>query len=159
MGELIGGFGPLRERFGVDADFEVFAEDGDVFAKIEAGAEFGDGCVALGELRDGRWGEEPGGEGVFSHAGAGEGEEFEEAGLSEEVEVGGVEAGMNVDARAGLGPVPGTSDLRCGRGLCDRSRRHVRRMRAWRSTFAWRMAIARNSTRARSSHHGEKASR
>ena len=47
-GELIGGFGPLRERIRVNADFEVFAEDGDVLAKIEAAAEFGDGCVALG---------------------------------------------------------------------------------------------------------------
>ena len=46
-GELIWGLGPLGERFGVNADFEVLAEDGDVFAKIEAGAEIVDGSVAL----------------------------------------------------------------------------------------------------------------
>ena len=46
-GELIWGFGPLDEGIGVDANLEVFAENGDVLAKVEAAAEFGYGCVAL----------------------------------------------------------------------------------------------------------------
>jgi hypothetical protein len=53
VGQLIWGFRPLGERVGVDSDFEVFAENGDVFAKIEAIAEFGDCFVALGYLCDG----------------------------------------------------------------------------------------------------------
>ena len=48
VGELIGCFGPFRERFRVDAHFELFSEDGDVLAKIEAAAEFGYGSLALG---------------------------------------------------------------------------------------------------------------
>jgi len=47
-------------------------------------------------------GEKPCGEGVFAHAGAGEREKFEEARGTEEIEISGVEAGMNVDAVAGL---------------------------------------------------------
>lgn len=104
--ELVGGFGPLVERFGMNANFEIFsgdwAEDGDVFAEVEPAAELSDGCVALGELRDGRGREEPCSKSVFSDAGAGERQEFEEAALSEEVEVSGIEAGMNVDAVPGL---------------------------------------------------------
>jgi hypothetical protein len=38
----------LHESFGVNAYFEVFSEDGDVLAKIEPVAEFGDSGVALG---------------------------------------------------------------------------------------------------------------
>ena len=102
MSELPGGFGPLRERFGMDADFEVVAEDGGIFPEIEMGAEFGNCCVALCELCYGRWGEEPCGESVFSHAGAGEGEEFEETTAAKEVEVRGIETGMNVNAFACL---------------------------------------------------------
>jgi hypothetical protein len=48
VGELVWRFGPLRERVGVDAYLEIFSEDGDVFAKVEAAAELGYGCVALG---------------------------------------------------------------------------------------------------------------
>ena len=92
----------------MEADFEVFAEDGNVFAEIEARGEFGEGGLALGDFGDGCGCEEPGGEGVFADAGAGEGEELEEAAVAEEVEVRGVEAGLGVDAIAGLadaGPV------------------------------------------------------
>jgi hypothetical protein len=99
---LIGGFGPLGESFGVDADFEVFPKDGDVFAKIEAAAEFGNGGVTLEELWNWRGGEQPCSEGVFAHASAGEREELEEAAGAEEVKVGGVEAGVGVDALACL---------------------------------------------------------
>ena len=91
VGELIGGLGPSSERLPVDADFEVFAEDSDVFAKIEMPSKLGDGRVALLDLCDWRWSQEPCGKSVFAHAGAGEGEEFEETALPEEVEVGGVE--------------------------------------------------------------------
>jgi hypothetical protein len=100
--ELIGGFGPTREGFGVDADLEIFAKDGYLFAEVEAGAKFGECGVALLEVGNGGWREEPRGEGIFAHAGAGEREEFEETAGAEEVEIGGVEAGVGVDAFAGL---------------------------------------------------------
>jgi hypothetical protein len=58
--------------------------------------------LALGELHDGRWRQEPGNEGVLSHSGAGEGEEFEETAGAEEIEVGSVETGVDVAAREGL---------------------------------------------------------
>ncbi len=61
--------------------FAVFAEDGHVFAKVQSVAKFGDGAVPLGDFVDGGRGEEPVGEGVFAHAGAGLGEKFEEAPL------------------------------------------------------------------------------
>jgi hypothetical protein len=80
----------------------VFAEIGDVFAKIEAVAKFVDGGVALFQLADGRRSEEPSGECVFAHAGAGEREKFEETAWAEEIEVGGVEAGAYVDSLSGL---------------------------------------------------------
>jgi hypothetical protein len=86
----------------VDAYFDVFAEDGDVLAKIEPVAEFRDGGVTLDDLGDGRGRQEPRGEGVFAHSRAGEGEEFEEAASPEEIQVGGVEAGMNINALSGL---------------------------------------------------------
>ena len=86
----------------MDADLEILAEDGDVFTKIEMVAEIVDGSLTLKKFRHRRRGEEPGGKGVFAHAGAGEGEEFEETAGTEEVEVGGVEAGVKVDALAGL---------------------------------------------------------
>ena len=71
MLELIRCFGPVRKGFCVDADFEIFPEDGDVFAKIEARAELGEGGVALLDVGDRGWGEEPRGERVFAHASAG----------------------------------------------------------------------------------------
>src|ERR1700733_15115734 len=98
MGELIRGFGPFGERVGVDSDLEIFAKDGHVFAKIEAVAEFGDGRVTFGDLCDWRWAQQPSGERVLTDTGAGEREKFEEAGLSEEIEISGVKAGVNVDA-------------------------------------------------------------
>ena len=52
-GKLIWAFGPLGERIGVNAYLEVFAQYGDVLAKVEAVAEFGNGGVALGKLGDG----------------------------------------------------------------------------------------------------------
>ncbi len=90
----------------MDAYLEVFAKDRYVFAEIEARAELGDGCVALFDLLDGRWSEEPGAESVFAHASAREGEKLEEARFAEEIEIGGVEAGVDVDAVRLAGPVP-----------------------------------------------------
>ena len=55
----------------MDSDFEMFSDYGHVFAEGEAGSEFGDGCVARMDLRDGGGGEKPAGEGLFAHAGAG----------------------------------------------------------------------------------------
>ncbi len=86
----------------MDADLEVFSEDCDLFAEVESAAKFGDGGVALGELRDGRGRKEPCGESLFSHPCAREGEELEEAAGAEEVEVGGIEAGVSVDVLTGL---------------------------------------------------------
>jgi hypothetical protein len=85
----------------VDSYLEVFAEDGHIFAKIEAVAEFVDGCVAFGDLCDRGWRQQPCGECVFAYASASEGEKLEEAALAEEIEIGGVEAGVDVDACAG----------------------------------------------------------
>jgi hypothetical protein len=99
---LIGGFGPLRQRIRVNADFEVFSEDGYVLSQIEAVAKLSDGGVALRDLGNRRWRQEPCGEGIFTHSGPGEREKLEEAGLTEEVEVGGVEAGVSLDALSGL---------------------------------------------------------
>ena len=53
VGKLFWGLGPLRERFRVDADLEVLAEDCDVFAKIEMVAEFVDGGLTLRKLGTG----------------------------------------------------------------------------------------------------------
>ena len=134
--EVVGGGGPLGEGFGVDSDFEVFADYGHVFAEGEAGSEFGDGGLAFEDVRDGGGGEEPVGEGLFAHAGAGLREKFEEAGGAEEVEVGGVEVGGDVD-RERLLAVADASGLRCGRCLCGRTLRLarpgrcLRRMREW----------------------------
>ncbi len=54
--KVIGGGGPLREGFGVDADFEVFALAGagygNVFAEGQAGGEFSDGGVTFVDVRN-----------------------------------------------------------------------------------------------------------
>ena len=48
LGELIGCLCPLGERLRMDADLDVFAEDGDLLAQIEPAAELVDGCMSLG---------------------------------------------------------------------------------------------------------------
>jgi hypothetical protein len=97
----------LHECIWVDADFDVFAEDCYFLTETKAVAKFGDCCVALDELRNRRWGQEPISESIFAHAGAGEGEKFEEAGLAKEVEVSSVETRVNVDSdsRSGLASI------------------------------------------------------
>ena len=53
LGELIAGFGPLGEGSAgwmptfISQRLACFAQDGDVFAKVKAGAKFGEGGVAF----------------------------------------------------------------------------------------------------------------
>ena len=54
MGELMGASAHCEKCIRVNADFEIVAEDDKLFAKIEAGPEFVDGCMALSKMRDRR---------------------------------------------------------------------------------------------------------
>jgi hypothetical protein len=76
------------------------AGHGHGLAKVEAVAEVGDGLVTEADDLDCGRVEEPVGQSVFAHAGAGQREELEKAALSEEIEVGGVEVIRDVEALA-----------------------------------------------------------
>jgi hypothetical protein len=92
----------MRECVGMYPYFEVVAEDAEIFAEVEAGAKLGDSSLALQELLDRRGIEEPRSKSVFSHASSAEGEKLKQAGGAEEVEIGGVEAGMDINVGSRL---------------------------------------------------------
>jgi hypothetical protein len=92
----------MRECVGMYPYFEVVAEDAEIFAEVEAGAKLGDSNLALQELLDRRGIEEPRSKSVFSHASSAEGEKLKQAGGAEEVEIGGVEAGMDINVGSRL---------------------------------------------------------
>lgn len=99
-GKLEGCLRPGRERIGVDGGGRRLAGDCHRLAEVEAVAEVGDGLVTQIDGFDRGWVEEPVGQGVFAHTGAGEGEELEQAAMAEEIEVGGVEMIGDVEALA-----------------------------------------------------------
>lgn len=118
--EGVGSEGPGAEVVGVDAECGGVAGDGHALAEVDAVAEVGDGGLAGEDGGGGSGCEEPGEEGVLAHAGAGGAEEFEEAAGAGDVEVGGVEAGLELGGGgggeggevAGVEAVPAVFDAR-----------------------------------------------
>lgn len=101
-GELERGLRPLGKGFGVDSCLKVFAAGGHVFAEVEPVAEVGDGLMALLDGVQGSRFEQPGGERVFAHAGACDGEEREEAAVPKEIEIGGIEVFGDIETFSAL---------------------------------------------------------
>src|SRR6266404_5503788 len=90
------------------ADVRMLADDGELFAKIEAVFEVGDARLSLTNYIEGSGGLQPMCETLFSHAGADGAKELEQAGFTEQVEVGGVDMVGIVELGtllAGTGPV------------------------------------------------------
>jgi hypothetical protein len=103
----------LRKRFRVKTDFQILAEDGNIFAEVEARAKLGDSGLALLYSCDGRWREEPRRKGIFAHPRAGQRKKFEQAIRTEEIQVGGVEAAVDLHTLTCLaGASPAIFDAR-----------------------------------------------
>ena len=86
-GEKRRSFAPGGEGGGSDAGARFFGEDGEVFAQVQPGLQFGDGLVALANFRGAGRDQQPSRKRLFADVGAGGAEEFEERSLAEEVEV------------------------------------------------------------------------
>src|SRR6266581_1443504 len=69
------------------ADARVLADDGELFAKIEAIFQVSDALLSLANYVEGGWRLQPLREALFSHAGADAAQEFEQASLAEQVEI------------------------------------------------------------------------
>ena len=82
---------PGGDIVGVDGGADIVAHEGELFAEIDAGAEFGDGLLAGGDFTGIAGGEEPFGESRFAGGGADGGEKFEERSAAEEIEIVGVD--------------------------------------------------------------------
>jgi hypothetical protein len=86
----------------------VLADDGELFAKIEAAFQVGNTRLSLTNYVEGRGGFQPPCETMFSHAGAHGAEEFEQTSFAEQVKVGCVDVVRIVELGAllttGTGP-------------------------------------------------------
>lgn len=82
----------------MNASLQFVAAGGHVFAKVESGTQVSDGLMTLVNFFRRRRLEQPGSEGVFAHAGARDGEELEEASMTEDVEIGSVEVTGDIEA-------------------------------------------------------------
>jgi hypothetical protein len=102
VSELEGRLRPLNQFVRPDSCLKVVAEDSHVLAEVETAAEVGDGDMTLVDRRQIGGIEQPGSKRVFSHAGTGDREELEETSMSEEVEVGRVEMGGDIETLPAL---------------------------------------------------------
>ena len=118
--------GPAGELIGVDGGAEGLAEEGEVFAEIELGAELGDGGLAGFDDGGRRGGEQPVGQAFLAGVGAGGAEELEEGAVAEEVERIGVGVMGSGDAWA-VAAVAGPNAVEAGEAaLAERRQRRGR---------------------------------
>src|SRR5882724_9541567 len=89
------------------ADVRVLADDGELFAKVEAVFQIADAGVSLANCGEGGGRLQPLCETLFSHAGADGAEELEQASPAEQIEIRGVDVVRIVESGAllaGAGP-------------------------------------------------------
>jgi hypothetical protein len=92
----------LSQLVGPDSCLKFVAEDSHVFTEVETVAEVGDGGMTLVDRGQIGGIEQPGGKRVFSHAGTGGRKQLEETSMPEEVEIGSVEMGRDIETLAAL---------------------------------------------------------